>query len=33
MLLLCSRGYIYRSLRFQGKVRVTPLVGVVCVSI
>ena len=33
MLLLCSWGYIYRRLRFPGKVRVTPLVGVVSVAI
>ena len=33
MLLLCSWGYIYRRLRFPGKVRVTPPVGVVCVAI
>ena len=33
MLLPCSWGYIYRRLRFPGKVRVTPSVGVVSVAI
>ena len=33
LLLLCSWVYIYRRLRFPGKVRVTPPVGVVSVAI
>ena len=33
LLMLCSWGYIYRRLRFPGKVRVTPPVGVVSVDI
>ena len=33
LLMLCSWGYIYTRLRFPGKVRVTPLLGVISVAI